>query len=111
MADEVPIKEYIDSLWLGHHREHEALQRSLDLARDQMRDKLMEMNQFRAQIDQERGRYITRENYDLRHDELSKRVNAFEQYRANLEGRLWMLGAGLTTAGVLINVAFHYWGK
>ncbi len=90
--------------WRAHRREHELEARALDVARDlqdralslarQDVDRRLEaMNELRDQITSERGEYLTRTNYDVRHETLIDRISILERARANLEGRMWVLGA------------------
>jgi hypothetical protein len=119
---DVSLKEYLESKlklsermaserWEAHDEVHKLLKEAVDAAVATLNARLETMNEFRAQIAQERGSYITRDIYELRHEELKTKVNTFEQYRANMDGRLWMLGAGLTAVVVLINMVFHFWPK
>ena len=80
------------------------------------------MNQFRAQIQEERGEFLTKMEYESRHRELEvrlgttkdatdKRISTLELAKSNMDGRLWALGAGVTVLTILVNMAFRYWSK
>lgn len=115
MADGVSLRDYYDALWEAHHREHTELSKELDLARENVKEKLTEMNQFRSQIDRERALYVTSDKLDSKVGPLETRLKQAEEFRSNMEGRMWMLaaivGGGLTVATIGINLLFKFWPK
>ncbi len=66
--------------------------KAVDLLAAQLEKRLEGMNEFRTQLKDQASTFITRDQ----HDTLVKRVEELQLYQANQEGRLWMLGAGLT---------------
>jgi hypothetical protein len=81
--------------------------------------RLDEMNQFRAQINLERNTFMTKEIFDAKHNELAGKIDGvaremnakidiLDRAKSNLEGRMWMLGAVISIATVILNIAMHY---
>lgn len=70
------------------------------------------MNQFRDQIERERGEFMRRDMYDEQHsvmrNEMDARLKLLETSKSNLEGRMWAMGAGITTLAVGLNLLLHY---
>jgi hypothetical protein len=112
----------MEARWNAHDKEHVSLQRAVDTAVGTLDVRLSEMNQFRAQIQEERGAFLTKSEYESRHRELEtrlattkdvvdKRIAALEIAKSNLDGRIWALGAALTIVTILVNMAFRFWPK
>ncbi len=109
-------------------REQEADQKSVERTRQEMERRLSEMNEFRAQLSQERTAYVTRDMLDARLsgigerieqnpranvariDLLQGRVEQLERERANLQGRFYSLGVGLSIVVLVINWALRMSG-
>ncbi len=101
-----------DERWTAHRREHalenEALrvletaqQRALELARADVDRRLEAMNELRAQITNERGNYISRAEYEAKHEQLVERIQTLETGQAALLGRLTVVAA---LAGLAVSV-------
>ncbi len=54
-------------------------------------------------------KYVSRDTYDERHEELRRRIGVVENKASNMDGRLWMLGAALTAFVALLNLVSKYW--
>ena len=118
-SDEISLREYFEARWKAHNKEHEMLQAAIDRAVAELNRRLEEMNQFRAQIQEERSEFIPKSEYESRHrellnkmdagfDSLDKRVKLIELAKSNMDGRVVVVLGGIT---VLINLAFHFWPK
>jgi hypothetical protein len=70
--------------------------------------RLDEMNNFRAQINTERNTMMTKDLFDAKHNELGAKVEALALAKSNLEGRMWMLGAFIGAATLILNIAMRY---
>jgi hypothetical protein len=71
-----------------HKTEHEQLKQALDMAANVLNDKLVEMNQFRAQIDKERLDYVRRDMLQQSIDNLHTRIDTLENsIRVQLQSR------------------------
>ncbi len=86
---------------------HASEAQARDLAFREIERRLGEMNEFRAENLADRGKYITREVYEKFDDTTDTRLKMLENNRANLEGRMWMIGAVL----VVINLAIKFFLK
>lgn len=92
----------MDGRWEAHMREHEQSNVAIDTARNEVNRRLAEMNELRAQINVERGEYLSRHEYEAKHDALIERINSMERSRANLEGRFWAIGAAVVVIQLVI---------
>jgi hypothetical protein len=124
--DAISLREYlekwIDERWVAHGDVHRMLDEAVSIALKGLERRLDEMNQFRAQIQQERESFVSKPEYDARNREVSTKIDAetkamaaritvIEMAKSNLEGRVWMLGATLTGVTILLNLLFRYWPK
>lgn len=116
---EISLREFIEQLlterqradnsrWQAHEQVHVQEEIARNLAIRDMNRRLEDMNQFRTQINTERGEYVNKESYALKHDELNKKVDQLLIAKSNMEGRLWMLGAALTGFTVVLNFALKW---
>jgi len=100
---DVPLREYIESIFREKDKAYDAAlksqKESLELAADVLSHKLEMMNQFRAQVLEERGLYVRREQLDAVIDRLQK----LEETDANRGGRLWAVGIGLAIVAALLS--------
>jgi hypothetical protein len=76
----------------------------LDLER-----RLEEMNNFRAQINQERGDYLRRDMYDRENAALSDRVKSLEIVRGEQSGKAAAYASMVGFVVVLVQVVLHFW--
>ena len=120
--DEISLREYFEARWKAHENEHKSLQRAIEAAVSTLEMRLGEMNQFRQQIQEERGAFMTKVEGESHHRELetkidtnAKAVSALELAKSNMDGRIWMAGALITTASgifaLLVSLAFRFWPK
>jgi biopolymer transport protein ExbB/TolQ len=88
---------------------HEAGDAKIQQADKVLSHRLEEMNNFRAQISQERVEYMRRDMHDREHASLSERVKTLEIVGGEQSGKAAayasMVGIGL----VLVQVASHFW--
>ena len=116
MNEEIKHERELREQWQdAHERFHTLDKQALELARREVDRRLEEMNKFRDQIERERGEFMRRDMYDEQHgamrSETDTRLKTLEQSKSNLEGRLWAMGAGITTIAVGLNLLLHYLGK
>jgi hypothetical protein len=111
----VALREYFETLLDDHKRlddERHALgQLAVDKAEALMNHRLEAMNEFRAALSDQSGRFLAMDTYDAKHEVLSNRIGQLEKTMANLEGRLWAIGAGMTVINVAINLAAFFLRK
>ena len=101
MSD-VPLRDYIDTRigavqfdiaslkdYMQQHFEMD--DRALQLANDAMLARLESMNEFRAQIREERVNLATKEDIINCHDRLNARICPLEEAKAFSSGKMWMV--------------------
>lgn len=66
------LKEYVDSLTAARNRESEALKESLN-------ERLESMNQFRSQLTAQAATFMTRPEYEAKHQDLSNQLDALSK--------------------------------
>ena len=67
------------------------------------------MNNFRAQINQERGDYLRRDMYDRENAALSDRVKILEIVRGEQSGRNAAYASMAALAVIVVQVVLHFW--
>jgi len=113
--DLAALDRLLSSHRVGHEREHELLMQAVEEFKSYLKSKLIEMNEVRAQIGEERGAYITRDALDARmagieshisalSQSMDSRLKAIETKVANYDGRLWMIGAVMTALMFIITI-------
>lgn len=106
MSD-VPLRIYIDSRISAVQESIEDLKeymeqhftmndKAVKLANESMLARLESMNEFRAQIREERANLATREDVIATYDKLDARLCPLEESRAFSSGKMWMVMAILT---------------
>jgi hypothetical protein len=121
--DAITLRQYIETLFEqykeAHKNEHKMLAESNNLARENLDIRLESMNQFRNQINDERGSMVSIDRFEARIEALEKtiethyqsnerRISTMEKTLSNLSGR-WT--AGTTALGVgliLLQLFFHF---
>lgn len=98
----VPLKEYIEKLIEAkydtiNHR-FDALKQSTSLARDELRERLAGMNEFRDTLKDQASRFITRDQFDETKESYEKRFNELEKTDS------YNLGSRATTALVTTTI-------
>lgn len=109
MDDDVKHERELREQW---EKSHENVHR---LGAQDLERRLEVANKFREQIMEERGQFVSRVVYDEQHNSLREsvdiRLKVLEQSKSNLEGRMWMMGAGISAVVVMVNLVLHYFGK
>lgn len=99
-GEQVSLRDYIEKIINLHFLES---QRALDKATDALNYRLESMNEFRAQINSERGTYITRTSFEteqrqraLDQKAMEARLAALERefnnLQGNIQGRMYVFG-------------------
>ena len=81
---------------------------AISKADEAMTVRLEAMNQFRFQLDRERGSYVTLDRMDDKIGPLVGRLDALERAQSNLAGRMAAAGIGLTVLMFAIGVALRF---
>ncbi len=113
MTDDFNHERELREQWQkAHQHVHEMEQAAITEAKRIIDVRLGDMNELRDQIDSERGRYVTRELYDEQHavlrDQFDIRLKLLETAKSNMDGRLWMMGAGISAGVVFLNLVLYY---
>jgi uncharacterized protein YydD (DUF2326 family) len=122
--DDVRHERELREQWQKSHESFHILDKeALVLARKEIDRRLNDMNQFRAQIEKERGDFLQRDMYDQQYgtlrgevdarfnvlrNETDARLKLLENTKSNLEGRIWAIGGVITALAVGLNLMLHY---
>jgi preprotein translocase subunit SecF len=102
-----------DALLEAHVRaedlRHEVGDAKIQKANEVLDYRLEEMNNFRAQINQERAEYVRREMYDREHDALGERVKILEIVRGEQTGRTAAYASVVAFVVIVVQVVLHFW--
>lgn len=104
MPDEISLQHYIDTKIDAVQsnvnglrdmiEQHFALNdKALKMANEAMLARLESMNEFRAQIKEERANLATKDDVITTYDKLNNRLCPLEESRAFSAGRMWMVMA------------------
>ncbi len=81
--NDVPLRDYIERLFVEHQRAHTVEHASIEEARreaaDDIKRRLGELNQLRSEVVQDRAQFLRSDVYDQKHDALQARVTKLEQ--------------------------------
>ena len=109
--DWVPLKEYFERILkdnaTARQAELAAANENMRLTAAALKEKLHEMNQLQRQIDLERSLYVRSKDLTPIDDRLRK----LEDRWANLDGRFWTLGVGLTVLTTVLSLALRFWAS
>jgi hypothetical protein len=101
MPDYVSIKEHLES-------RIQAVEKAAIQTASTLEKRLEGMNEFRAQLSHQAGTFLTREAYQIAHEQLQKQVDELRMSRAMLEGKASqnavMFSIALAVAGLLLGV-------
>ena len=64
--------------------------------------RLEAMNELRAQIENERGRYVLRDVYDIKVNDINERINLQAQFASDIKGRMLVAGAVILAISSLL---------
>ena len=88
---------------------HEAGDAKIQKASEVLEYRLEEMNNFRAQINQERTEYLRRELYERDHAGLADRVKILEIARGEQTGRTAAFASMVALLVIVVQVVLHFW--
>jgi|SRR5580658_44984 hypothetical protein len=88
---------------------HDAGDAKIKKANEVLDYRLEEMNNFRTQINQERGEYLRREMYDRDHVALADRVKNLEIERGEQVGKTAAYASMVGFVVVVAQVVLHFW--
>lgn len=88
---------------------HEAGDAKIQKANEVLDYRLEEMNNFRAQINQERAEYLRREIYERENAALAERVKNLEIVRGEQSGRTAAFATMVGFVVVVVQIMLHFW--
>ena len=94
---------------LAEDLRHEAGDAKIQKANEVLDYRLEEMNNFRAQINQERAEYVRREMYDREHVALGERVKVLEIVHGEQTGRTAAYASMVALVVIVAQVVLHFW--
>jgi len=109
---EAEFRRYADALEARSRAEalrHEAGDAKIQKASEVLDYRLEEMNNFRAQINQERTEYLRREMYERDHAGLADRVKILEIARGEQTGRTAAFASMVALLVIVVQVVLHFW--
>ena len=90
-----------------------ASDRALELAKGEVDRRLNTMNEMREQINQERGSYVVRIEYEEKHkallDKIDQRSEVVDNKLNDLKNFQYLIIGGVTVMQVVIGLLLHYW--
>ncbi len=114
------IENLQDALWLAHRDVHAMGQRAIDEAVKTLNVRLETMNEFRAQIYQERSEFLKIQVYESEHrileskldlvtDKNSSRITILENNQSNQAGKTAAYTSVVGAVFVLLQIFLHFW--
>ena len=94
MPDNVPLREYVERIFSERQAALDlafaAQQEALRVANEAIESRLEKLNELRQEVTADRGQYLTRTEYEAKHDaleaQLMARMNAVDDRVKSLEG-------------------------
>jgi hypothetical protein len=106
MAESIQHERELREQWQDSHADvHVAEREALRLASDDISRRLAEMNQFRGQLERERGEYVPR----IEHDLLAGRIKELEIARGEQTGKSAAYASIAGFIGIVAAIIGHYW--
>ncbi len=99
----------LDAQARAENLRHEAGDAKIQKASQVLDYRLEEMNNFRAQINQERAEYLRREMYDREQAALAERVKILEIARGEQTGRTAAYASMVALVVIVVQVVLHFW--
>ncbi len=101
--------EMLDAHARADDLRHAAGDAKIQKASEVLDYRLAEMNNFRAQINQERGEYLRREMYEREQAALAERVKILEIVRGEQSGKTAAYASMVALAVIVVQVVLHFW--
>jgi hypothetical protein len=88
---------------------HQAGDAKIQKANEVLDYRLEEMNNFRAQLNEERAEYVRREMYNREQSAMAERVKILEIVRGEQSGRTTAYASMVALALIVVQVVLHFW--
>ena len=98
----VPFRTCVEVKFSAHEHVHELESRTAILALAEINRRLVDMNHMREQINQERGSFVPRAEYEIKHTLIIDLISSLQKFQ-------WMVTGALVTFQILIGIVVHYW--
>jgi len=98
-SESITLKDYLET-------KINNIEKAVSLAHAAMEKRLEGMNEFRDQLRDQTGTFLTREAYEAKHELLEKQVDELRLNRAMLEGKASQTSFYITLALSLIGLSF-----
>lgn len=85
-----------------------AQERAIDKAEDQLNARLSAMNEFRDALRDQSAKQATREHVEMVEKAIEKRLRDMENWSANMQGRLVVLGGIWGLVLIVLSVTINY---
>jgi hypothetical protein len=89
--DSVTLREYFESMAKemsdANDEKFRMIEKASDLANENIRVRIDSLNEWRAQNKDERGMYMTKSEYEVRHDTIQKQVDDLRLRSAEMSGK------------------------
>ena len=95
--DSVPLKEHIESR-LG------ALEKATSLAANNMERRLESMNEFRQQLREQAATFVSKTEYDSKHQLLIDKISDLRESRAELAGKASQKSVVITLIVAILSI-------
>lgn len=104
MSDDDPItRREFEAFGKLMDERKESLREALDLAQTVQTAKFEQVNNLRAQVTEERGRYLTIDKFEGIADRYNIAIGELQRWRANMTGRMWAANIAVVILTLLIN--------
>jgi hypothetical protein len=92
-AEFVSLREYLESRIA-------AVEKSIEVANSVMQARLATMNEFRDTLKDQAGRFVTRDEMDIKLNNLNEQLKTLQYFKASLEGK-----ASQTQANIILFIS------
>jgi hypothetical protein len=101
---DISLREYVDLRFAANEK-------AIQLATDALNHRLEGMNEFRDEMSKDKIAYMTKESFEVKHNEITKQVDELRLNRANLEGKASQMSVVIayifTVLGIIVSVVLH----
>lgn len=103
------VRELREQWQVAHENVHVLEKEARTLAVEDINRRLEDMNQFRAQLNKERGDYLLRHDYEREHSALADRVKELEIARGEQSGKAAAYASLAGLVGIGAGIVLHFW--
>ena len=112
-GDDVSLKEFFnhrfEELDKFYGAKFEAGEKALEIADIRLQEHLRQLNNAKAELERERANFITKNDYDTRHETICEKIRILELSRAEWSGKASQSSVYISYLLFLINIAVSVW--